>query len=156
VTLGQRVRVLTRVQKRQPGPVPVRYPYPNPCGLPVPLLCTTLTAAVGHPEHLNPRIIVDVAEHVTVILVATDEPDGRDDALGRDREKLEYGTVLPADNDAPVDKGQRGLGRGLVSKRPEQQFVMDVPERQGGILRNGGESEVGNIEIKCNKPLRGR
>ena len=116
-----------------------------------------LTAAVGHPECLNPRIVVDMAEHVTVVLVAANEPDGRKDALGRDREKLEYGAVLPADDDAPVDEGQRGGG--LVSRhlqRPERQFVTDVPQRQGGILRNGGESEVGNIEIKCNKPLQSR
>jgi hypothetical protein len=37
MTLGQWVRVWARVPKTQPGPVPVRYLYPNLCGLPVPL-----------------------------------------------------------------------------------------------------------------------
>jgi hypothetical protein len=66
-----------------------------------------VSVTVGNPEWPDPRTAVHVAEHIVVILVPIDQPDGGEDALGWDQELLEHGAALPADNDPTLNECQR-------------------------------------------------
>ena len=114
----------------------------------------TVSAIVGNPQGLDPGVIVDVAKHIWVLFGAVDKFEGGKDVLCDNGEQLEHGAVPAADDDAIVDKGQRGWK--VVSTDavcPEWTLVMNVPQRQGRVLGNGGQRKVRNIKVKRNQAL---
>jgi hypothetical protein len=75
-----------------------------------------VSATVGDPKGRYARIVIDMPEHVVVLLAPVDEFDGQDNLLGGDGEELEYGAVLAPDDDTAVDESQGR--RGFVTADP--------------------------------------
>jgi hypothetical protein len=114
----------------------------------------TITPVVGNPERLDSGVIVYVSEHVRVFFGSVDELECGQDVLGDNGEELEHGTIPPPDDDAIIDKCQRGrdvIAANAVS--PERHLVVDVPQSESGVLGNSSQREMRNIEIKRDQAL---
>lgn len=95
-----------------------------------------------------------MTEHVRILLVSVDELEGGKDVLGDDGEELEHRTIISPDDDAIINESQRR--RDIVATNtmgPEGLLVMDVPKCESGILGNGSQRKMRNIEIKRNQAL---
>ena len=115
----------------------------------------TVSAVVGNPQGLNPRVVVDVAKHFWILLGAIDESKGGENVLCNDGEQLEHGAILAADDDAVVDKRQRG-GEVVSTDAvcPEWTLVVNIPQGQSRVLGNGRQRKVRNVKVERNQALR--
>lgn len=78
-----------------------------------------------------------MTEHVQIFLASVDELECGEDVLGDDGEELEHGAVLSPNDDAIINESQRR--RDIIATNamgPEGQFIMDVPQSEGRVLRN--------------------
>ena len=96
------------------------------------------SATVGDPESLDARIVAYVSKHIWIFLCRADEFNGGQDGFGRPGKELEDGSVSPADDDAPVDEGERRgyvIAIDLVGSIWEA--VIDIPDGKARIFRDG-------------------
>lgn len=96
------------------------------------------SATVGDPESLDARIVAYVSKHVWVFLGRADEFDSGQDGFVRPGKELEYGSVSPADDNAPIDEGERRryiVTVDLVGRVRET--IIDIPNSEARIFGDG-------------------
>lgn len=113
-----------------------------------------VAAVVSYPEHLEPGIVVHMAEHVRIFVVTTDELDGAENIRAHSGQKLEDRSVLTADDEPTIDEGKR---RGNIFtpnlRRPNRELAVDIPKGQGGVFGDGGDRGMVDIEFEGDERL---
>jgi len=98
------------------------------------------SATVGDPESLDARIVAYVSKHVWVILGRADKFYSGQDGFVRPGKELEYGSISPADDDAPVDEGERRryiVTVDLVGS--VRKTIVDIPNGEARIFGDGSD-----------------
>jgi len=95
-----------------------------------------------------------MTEHVRIFLGSIHKFEGGKDVLGDHGQELENGAIPSPDDNAVVNESQRRWDIVPTNTMgPEGQFVMDIPKRESGVLGNGSQCEMRNIEIKRDQAL---
>jgi len=95
-----------------------------------------------------------MAKHIRIIGEPMDKLDSRNYGVTLVWKKLENGAMLAADDYTMIHKCDR-RGRILAAnrRRPESSPVAKIPEGEGGIIEDCGNSGMANVELEGNEGL---